>query len=160
MRRKQFSRNMSPFTLCPAPIKVLPTILWHKSRYPRLKETEVLECELTFPFIDLPERYSLRDFKKGFIIQHDLNQLFDILGYLFVLAIHNDIFVIGLKDVEKVYQIEISPQMNYVQLKMKETKVDLLIFRRPGCLTDQPQNQITISRGLYSEAGRRSIASH
>jgi hypothetical protein len=47
------------------------------------------------------------------------------------------------------YQIEIPPQMNCVQLKVKETKVDLPIFRRPGCPTDQPRNQMKMLRGFY-----------
>jgi len=84
---------------------------------------EASDRKLAFLFINLSESYGLRGLKKLFVIQYNFNQLFDILGYLFTLAIYNDIFDFGLRDVEEVYQIEIPPQMSFVQLKLRKTKV-------------------------------------
>jgi hypothetical protein len=57
--------------------------------------------------------------------------LFDVLGYLLALTIHDGIFATRLKDVEEVYRTEIPPHINDVEFEMKRTKLDLPIFRRP-----------------------------
>jgi hypothetical protein len=71
-------------------------------------------------------------FRKSSVIQHDSNPLFDILGFLLALAIHDDIFATGLRDIEQVCRIEIPAHMNDVKLEVKGTKLDLLVFRRPA----------------------------
>jgi hypothetical protein len=68
------------------------------------------------------------------------------------MAIVDDVFDSGLKDVKEICQIEIPPQMNIWPLKLRKTKMDLPIFRRPGCQINQSQNQMIISRDLYNEA--------
>jgi len=39
------------------------------------------------------------------------HQLFDVLAYLLALAIHDDVFATGLRDIEQVYRIEIPPHI-------------------------------------------------
>jgi hypothetical protein len=66
----------------------------------------------------------------------------------------------GLKDVEKVYQIEIPPHTNDVKLEIKKTKIDLPIFRRPGYSINQPRNPMTILKEVCGKAGENVIAQY
>jgi hypothetical protein len=97
---------------------------------------------------------SLGNFSSSSITPINYSRFF---GYLPALAIHNDIFITGLRDVKKIYQIEIPPQANYVKLKMKKTKLNLPIFYQPECPTNQPRNPISILEDLYGKAGGKPI---
>ena len=96
-------------------------------------EITSLRCELASLLISRFEHSDSRGLRKSFVIQHDPNPLFDVLGYLLTLAIHDDVFAMELRDIEEVYQIEIPPHMKDVKLGVKETKLDLPIFHRLAC---------------------------
>jgi hypothetical protein len=66
------------------------------------------------------------------------------LGYLLALAIYDNVFATGLRDVEEVYRIEIPPHVNDVKLEVKGTKLNLPIFRRPAYPVNQFRNLMTI----------------
>jgi hypothetical protein len=114
---------------------------------------------LSFLWIGLFGHSDSQGFRKSFVIQHDSNQLFDILGYPLALAIHDDVFATGLRDIEEVYRIDIPPHMKVVKLEMKGTKLDLPIFRRPARPVNQSRKQMTIGpwRGLCGEADEDAI---
>jgi hypothetical protein len=100
-----------------------------------------LKRGLTFP-IGVFEHSDSQGLRKSFVIQHNPNQLFDILGYLLTLAIHDGIFVTEFGNVEEVYRIEIPPHKNHAELKVKGTKLDLPIYRRPACLSNESQASV------------------
>jgi hypothetical protein len=64
-----------------------------------------------------------------------------------------------LKDIEKIYGIEIPPYINDVKLEIKGTTLDLPIFRRPARPMNQSGNPITIGllRNLCGEADKDAI---
>jgi hypothetical protein len=84
-----------------------------------------------------------RDVSGNLVIQHDPNPLFDILGHLLALAIHDDIFIAELKDTEYVYRLEI-PRVNDIELPVKGTKLDLPIFRWPKRPVNEYRKPTTI----------------
>jgi hypothetical protein len=63
------------------------------------------------------------------------------------LAIHDDVFATGLRVIEEMYRIGIPQHMNVVRLEMKETKLDLTIFRRPARSVNQSRKPMTIGFG-------------
>jgi|ERR1700722_1003264 hypothetical protein len=65
--------------------------------------------------------------------------LFDILGYLFALAIHDDVFATGVADIDEVYWLEIPPHRNDVKLEVEETKLGLAVFCHPARSVDEYQ---------------------
>ena len=73
---------------------------------------------MTSLWIGLFEIFDSQGIRKSFVIQHDPNQLFDILGYLLALAIHDDVFATGLRGIEEVYRIDIPPHMNGCQINV------------------------------------------
>jgi hypothetical protein len=74
------------------------------------------------------------------------------------MAIHDDVFAAELKKVEHVYRIEIPPHMNDIQLGVKETKLDLPIFRQPERSGNDYQiRMIRLLRSFYSETDGDAI---
>lgn len=112
------------------------------------------ECGLACLWIGLFENSDLQGIRKSFVIQHDPNPLFDVLGYLFALAIHDDVFATGLRDIEEVYRIEIPLHMDDIKLEIKGAKLDLPIFHRPARPVNHSRNPMAIGlpRGLCGEA--------
>jgi hypothetical protein len=85
---------------------------WQRPRCLALEaETKAPGCGLTSLLIGLFEGSYSQGLRKSFVIQHDPHQLFDVLEYLLALAIHDDVFATGLRDIEQVYRIEIPPHI-------------------------------------------------
>jgi hypothetical protein len=111
---------MSPFTSSVALTMDARMICWHRSHCLRWKaEIKAPGCRLTLLWIGLLEHSDSHGIRKSFVIQHDPNPLFDILGYLLTRAIHDDVFATGLRDIEEVYRIGIPPHMNDIKLELK-----------------------------------------
>lgn len=68
---------------------------------------------------------------KRFVIEHEYNPLFDLLGQLLAMPMHDDVFVADIKDIEQIYLAEIPYHGRGLQLKIKREKLDLPIFRDP-----------------------------
>jgi hypothetical protein len=75
------------------------------------------------------------------------------------LAIHDDIFAAEPKDIEHVDWIEIPPHMTDIRLEVKDTKLDLPIFRRPARPVNEYRTSIMIGllRALCGEADGDAI---
>lgn len=102
--------------------------------------------------IGLFEHSGSQGLRESFVIRHDPNQLFGILGYHFALAIHDNIFATEFRDVEEVSRIEIPPHMNDVKFKVKETKLSLPILRQPARLSNESRDSTVMGLlGNYSE---------
>ena len=91
-----------------APVDETGIILWrhvafHVTRSSIQGQLNGLLAEITL--IGLFEDSCSQGLRKSFVIQHDPHQLFDVLGYLLALAIHDDVFATGLKDVKQVRHI-------------------------------------------------------
>jgi hypothetical protein len=127
-------------------------IFWRRSHCLALKaEMTSLKRGLAFS-IGLFKHSGSQDLRKSFIIRNDPNQLFNILGYLLALAIHDNIFATEFRGVEEAYRIEIPPHMNDVKFRVKETKLDLLILRRPTRLSNESRASTVMGLlGNYSE---------
>ncbi|BCR96735.1 uncharacterized protein AKAW2_30054A [Aspergillus luchuensis] len=92
---------------------------------------------------------------KRFVIEHEENLIFDLLGQLMALAIDDDIFVATMKDVADIYTVPIPAHRRGIQMKIKRDKLDIPIFREPehtaeGYRTSdsQPLKSRTWSRNL------------
>lgn len=68
---------------------------------------------------------------KTIVIEHEPNPIFDLLGHLLALAIHDDIFAPHFRDFENIYRATIPAHKKGMQLKIKKDKLDLSIFRQP-----------------------------
>ncbi|PTU22249.1 hypothetical protein P175DRAFT_0490728 [Aspergillus ochraceoroseus IBT 24754] len=68
---------------------------------------------------------------KRFVIEHEENLIFDLLGQLMALAINDDIFVATMKDMADIYTVPIPAHRRGIQMKIKKDKLDILIFREP-----------------------------
>jgi hypothetical protein len=70
-------------------------------------------------------------YSKRYIIEHEYNPLFDLLGQLLAMAIHDNVFVADVSDIEKIYRAKIPDHKRGMQLKIRRDKLDLPIFREP-----------------------------
>jgi hypothetical protein len=94
-------------------------------------------------------------YSKRFVIEHEYNPLFDLLGQLLAMAIHDNVFVADVSDIEKIYRAKIPDHKRGMQLKIRRDKLDLPIFREPersanGYRTseDKPLKASTYSRNI------------
>jgi hypothetical protein len=66
------------------------------------------------------------------VIEHEYNPLFDLLGQLLAMAMHDGIFLMKPNDVEEFYMMEIPRHRSGMQLRIERDKLDILIFREAG----------------------------
>ena len=97
----------------------------------------------------------LHEYRKRFVIEHEENLIFDLLGQLMALAIGDGIFAATIKDVADIYTVPIPAHRRGIQMKIKKEKLDIPIFREPEHTEDgyrtsdsQPLKSRTWSRTL------------
>jgi len=61
----------------------------------------------------------------------DPNPLLDLVGHLFAMAIHDDIFVSEFQTIEQIYWAKIPSHKEGMEVKIKRKKLDLPVFRQP-----------------------------
>lgn len=85
-----------------------------------------------FPALIVPLRIlTVLDRSKTFVFMQDPYPLLDLVGHLFAMAIHDDIFAPEFREIEDIYWAKIPSHKVGMQVKIKREKLDLPVFRQP-----------------------------